>query len=427
MDYRVRVMPSGPNGLPEGYIVKSMTAGSVDLLTQPIRITAAMPMEIAVTFGIAAKPPWVRVRGRITGVDAMHAAPTSVVFQGPLSDGLSVPVLPDGTFEIPMVLPGTYQARLTPNVDPFPRTIVVQREDPASIEIPLRVPSFKVSGRTSEVAPPNKFLRATLFPEQPGSGNLPGSSPVAADGSFVFPAVQPGTYRATIAICESDVCGSTGGSVITVDKDIDGLLVTRDNPFPAPANRVPQGPAPVATNVVEGTITLENGVLMPRFRLRFTGNSVTRTVGVDAKSFTITLPPGDHRVAVADLPEGYEVRSIVDGTSDLRFWPLSVATTAVPQRVAITLRVKSPAPWVKVGGRVLGISGGTAVTVELTGKILADALKAPVGPDGSFAFPTVLPDTYTLRLLPLGNASGQTITVGAAGLAGVEIDAANHR
>ena len=227
MDYRVHVMPSGPNGLPEGYIVKSMIAGSVDLLTEPIRITAAIPTEIAVTLGIAAKPPWVRVRGRITGIDATHAAPASIALQGSLSDTLSVSVLPDGTFEFPMVLPGNYQGRLTPPADPFSRTIVVKREDPTTIEVPLQVPSFKVAGRTSEVAPANQFLRATLFPEPTGSGSFRGTTSVAADGSFIFPAVPPGTYRATIAFCESDACISAGGSVITVDKDIDGLLVSR--------------------------------------------------------------------------------------------------------------------------------------------------------------------------------------------------------
>jgi hypothetical protein len=183
-----------------------------------------------------------------------------------------------------------------------------------------------------------------------------------------------------------------------------------------------------------GTIILEKGVLMPRFRIKFTANSVTRSVSVDSQSFTIALPPGDHRVAVADLPEGYEIRSITDGTSDLRFWPLSVAQTvagtaasAIPQRIAMTLAVTTPAPWVKVGGRVIGTSGGPVTSVELTGKILVDPLKASIGADGSFVFPTVLPDTYVLRLLPGGNATGQSITVGGAGLNGIGIDANLHR
>ncbi len=433
MEYRVRAMPSGNSGLPEGYVIQSMMAGSVDLLTQPVKISAAMPTDIAIKLGVAAQPPWVRVQGKITGIDADHPAPGTIALQGQTPAPLSAPVLADGTFEFPMVLPGTYQARLTPATDQFSRSIVVQREDPTRVEIPLLIPSFKVSGRTNDVTPPNKFLRATLMPEPSGgSTNRPSSSAVAADGSFAFPAVQPGTYRAYIAICESDVCMSSGGTVITVDRNIENLSVSsasRDVPPPVNIAQIP--PTFVTTTAVGGTVIMENGALMPRFRLKFTVNSVTRSVSVDQRLFTAALPPGDHRVSIADLPAGFEVRSIADGTSDLQFWPLTMAPApagagAAPaaQRIRIVLGVTSPAPWVRVSGHIVGSATGKVTSVELTGKILVDTLKASVGPDGSFEFPMVLPDTYSLRLQPGGNAEGQTITVGAAGLSGLDIDGA---
>jgi len=62
-----------------------------------------------------------------------------------------------------------------------------------------------------------------------------------------------------------------------------------------------------------------------------------------------------------------------------------------------------------------------------TGKVLIDTLKVQVGTDGSFAFPAVLPDVYTLRLLPGGKPEGQMITVGFAGLEGLEISAPLQR
>jgi hypothetical protein len=90
--------------------------------------------------------------------------------------------------------------------------------------------------------------------------------------------------------------------------------------------------------------------------------------------------------------------------------------------MAITLGVAKPEPWVKVNGHVIGSSAIRGVTVKLTGAILADELTATSGSDGSFEFPNVLPDTYTLRLLPGGGTFTQTIVVGPSGLSGLEIN-----
>ena len=184
----------------------------------------------------------------------------------------------------------------------------------------------------------------------------------------------------------------------------------------------------IPADVVEGTVIIEGGAPLPRFRLQFVVGAVTRTAAVAGKTFTASLPRGDYRVAI-DLPAGYEVRSLTDGTSDLAFWPMSVAPPAsgsprigAAPRIAITLGVTKPEPWVKVNGRVVGASTTGGITVKLTGAILADQLTATSGSNGSFEFPKVLPDTYTLRLLPGGSTVTQTIVVGPSGLSGLEID-----
>jgi hypothetical protein len=79
------------------------------------------------------------------------------------------------------------------------------------------------------------------------------------------------------------------------------------------------------------------------FQLRFTSGAgaVTRTVEISGKSFTASLRPGDYRITVAELPLGYEVRSIKDGAFDLRVWPFPVtASSALPglaRRITVTL------------------------------------------------------------------------------------------
>jgi hypothetical protein len=435
-EYRVRVNP-----LPAGYIVKSITVGSLDVMNRPFKISAAEPTNLVITLGADETAPWVTLRGHVTGIAASPVQATSISIQGNgLAGPLQSTVNPDGSFEIPKVLPGTYQVRLTPAADAFNRTIVVDRANPRDIEIPMQIPALKVSGRTTDETQlkrtgellPDQSLRATLRPE-PGE-NLSGSisnSAVGADGSFTFPAVQAGRYVAYISICHSDVCTSTGGTHITVDRDLDGVFVPlKGDPIPT-ASQTFQTSTPA--DVVEGTVTIEGGAPLPRFRVRFVVGAVTRTAAVASKSFTASLPRGDYRVAI-DLPAGYEVRSLTDGTSDLGFWPMSVAPSpsgsprigAAP-RIAITLGVAKPEPWVKVNGRVVGSSAFRGVTVQLTGAILADELTTTSGSDGSFEFPKVLPDTYTLRLLPGGGTFTQTIVVGPSGLSGLEIHSSAFR
>ncbi|HET9943197.1 MAG TPA: hypothetical protein VFR05_07650 [Terriglobia bacterium] len=71
---------------------------------------------------------------------------------------------------------------------------------------------------------------------------------------------------------------------------------------------------------------------------------MTRTIVVSGSSFTAELPAGEYTVSIANLPEGYAVRSIIYGASDLLREPLRVAPTATaPQnmpRITVNLAVR---------------------------------------------------------------------------------------
>ncbi len=364
--YRVRPVPQGDLALPPGFSIKSMTAGGVDLLTQPLNIgTAAIP-EIQITLGVS-PAAWLKASGRVTGF-ARDSGITGIQLEGQSIAGyLTAAVNPDGTFSIPKILTGSYQVRLTPNSDSFFRSMTVGNRDLTNAEIPAQVSPHKVEGRIADIAElkqgvltPAQRLSMILWPE-PREAGRPTTTTVAADGSFVFPSVQPGGYRAAVSICESDVCGSTGGiSIVVADKDLTGLAVssnrtgqtTRPGAGATSAVNFVTGEGMMALAVsgipvgtgedgVKGTIVVEGGAALPQFRLRFTTGNVTRTLPINSNTFNIDLPQGQYTISVTNLPAGFEVRSITNG-ADLRSQPLIVGANGgkdVP-RVTVTLTSK---------------------------------------------------------------------------------------
>jgi hypothetical protein len=100
--------------------------------------------KVAISVGVSDPPPWVQVRGVFTSRDATTPLPKSVTI------GLATTsVDPDGIFEFPAVLPGTYNVQLTPPSDTFARNITVGKSGPALIEVPLILPSVRISGRVT--------------------------------------------------------------------------------------------------------------------------------------------------------------------------------------------------------------------------------------------------------------------------------------
>jgi hypothetical protein len=225
-----------PN-LPEGYHVQSITgisavSGSMDLLSQPLRVRATDQPKIAITIGVSDPPPWVRVRGVFTSRDAATPLPKS------LSIGsATTSVNPDGAFEFPAVLPGTYNARLTPSSDNFTRTITVGKSDPALIEVPLTLPSVRISGRVTgedQMKQQGRMKAEEFFvPLLSRSTGVPGNSLFAErspDGTFVFSKVQAGTYMLNLErTCKGCDYGGINTSnqvpIVVGDKDISGLEI----------------------------------------------------------------------------------------------------------------------------------------------------------------------------------------------------------
>ncbi len=117
--------------------------------------------------------------------------------------------------------------------------------------------------------------------------------------------------------------------------------------------------------------------------------------------FRVPLPPGEYRVgAPGRLPPGYTLRTITYGGVDLLQNPLKISSTETAE-LLISLAVAGPPPTVSVSGRVTGITPGQVLRISLrepSGGELSAPLETPVGPDGSFTFPKVLPGNYLVYL-----------------------------
>jgi hypothetical protein len=215
-------------GLPDGYVVKSITAGSENLLKDTLRVTAAGAPVVEIVLGVTSPVPWGKVTGRVTGMDAAPVKATTItVSSSPLSMPLTASVSPDGSFELPMALPGTYTAWLAPSMDEFPRTFVVGRSGSERVEVPMMMTTLSVKGRVTDlVATANAGSAETLTLILTENGQSL-TALVGADGAFAFSPVAPGRYNVSIQRCQPGICITTdlGSTVTVVDRDVTGLTI----------------------------------------------------------------------------------------------------------------------------------------------------------------------------------------------------------
>lgn len=221
--------------LPQGYTVQSITMGPRDLLSEKLKLNPTDQPQININLGVSDPPPWVRVQGRLVDVEGMRL-PSLITLFGETIGRAQAIVAADGTFEFPQILPGAYRATLTPD-DRFYRTVTVGKTNPV-LEVPLRIPSFKVSAtlngedelrRQGRLAPdcslwPNLIRDGLVGERYPTANTIRGP-----DGTFEFFPVQAGSYKLVLARGCGDVIGVDVGNAVpfvVADKDIIGLVIS---------------------------------------------------------------------------------------------------------------------------------------------------------------------------------------------------------
>jgi hypothetical protein len=200
-----------PRRVPNGYRVKSLTAGGVDLLSNSLRLSSAQPVaSITLTLQTAPAVPFagraVSQRGAsqpIRSIRMMESAEDEEPFKGTIQ--------PDGSFAFDKIAPGDYTAMvLVEGSQEFKVKITVPPEGrrDADIVIPeVRQLSAKlgVEGNVPASARPVVTLR---FIEVAGD-----VVPLVLDGSAgeapVKLNLREGQYRVTATIRESATGGST--------------------------------------------------------------------------------------------------------------------------------------------------------------------------------------------------------------------------
>lgn len=227
---------------------------------------------------------------------------------------------------------------------------------------------------------------------------------IAASGTFEFANIRPGRYQIVVGprVTMAPV------TVVVADKDLTDVRVV----------------VPLSKDVT-GNVTVDGAGPHPRFQVIFNRVDITGTnpiTIIGTATFNVALPMGQYKVTTNGLPAGYSVKSIMLGNVDALNQPITVAVAAAAAAIpvlSVALGVSSPPPWVKVSGRV---TGGTAANVSMVGPALLETLNTPVGADGAFEFPMVLPGTYTVRTVPpIVLAPPTPVTVGSTNVTNVEL------
>jgi TonB family protein len=210
------------SALPSGYQLKSITAGSLDLLTNPLKITGGIPVPpIVMTLKVDSPPPWVKVSGRVIGLNRGQGAGPRLTLSGvsfPLQEVPDTAINADGSFEFLRVLPGTYTARVTPTI-PVPSTTIVVPSGKDLSGVEIIIPALKeVTGRVvveglSQIVPRLTF---TLTPSDTLGrafplGNLSSAGIAQPDGTFKV-TLPEAEHRVTLTVPGYSVRSLTYGS-----------------------------------------------------------------------------------------------------------------------------------------------------------------------------------------------------------------------
>ena len=213
------------------------------------------------------------------------------------------------------------------------------------------------------------------------------SANVAADGTFEFRNVPPGSFQLTMPQSVVQISPIT---ITLADKDITDFQLVMP-----------------LTVSVSATVTVDGDGLVPRTQVVFTNtnaNAPARTVGSailpGPAVFQVTLATGEYRVEGAAIPPGYALKSITAGSSDLTKESLRVTAAGVAP-IRIVLAVPGPPPWVRMSGRIVGRAVPGNVMLNVQSPAVADFLIPILYLDGSFEIPRVLPGDYTVRAIGL--------------------------
>ena len=353
----------------------------------------------------------------ISGVNFVMARPASLTVAGHLSlpptmrvsdnwqvtlttqprgpgTAMQVKVGTDGAFAFERVLPGDY--RISTNIaGTASESVKVTDADLTNIVIPVVDcnSGVLVSGRL--IGTPATVVQSISLS---GSGSgCSARARVESDGSFSFNRVPEGRYQLQLSPMP---LGWEASSLTVGTTDLTGtqielphLIAIRGRAFAEDEislHETPMDPLPVRA------VLLQGGPI----------GEVNSTIQRDG-TFELLLPRGEYRISVPRVPEGYRVKSIASGSTDLQRSTLTVReTSSTTNEIRVTFAVdRVQETGVRLSGRLSFASTGAVpnsegvLLVPTTGR-RADIRESIIGTDGSFEFTNVPRGTYDLETIP---------------------------
>ena len=113
-------------GLPVGYAIESVRSRGTDV-TRGLTVGRDDLSGVEITLTAPRRLP--AIRGRVTGLAAGAAPPPSVELTGPIVGAITVPIRPDGSFDIPAVTAGRFTLRVPGMASVPPVDVVVYASD----------------------------------------------------------------------------------------------------------------------------------------------------------------------------------------------------------------------------------------------------------------------------------------------------------
>ncbi len=284
----------------------ALTVGANDVSNFAIRI--AEPKEISGRIIVQGNVPMPRAAFALAPVAGIPGS-GSTLPMSPQPDGSFTISLPQGERQIsvlPASIPPGYRlaAFSYGTTDLLKNSLRVAAGDAGELRVTLdasAVTPVNVRGRVVGLLT-TQGVRVVLM--SPILSSI--EAPVNTDGSFAFSKIIPGSYVARLSLS-----GLSAGSPVTVrNADVNDVVINYPREFVVSGHILVEGDANASPS-----ITLE---------ARDAGGRSTVAMMVNSGVILFTLKDGEYSVAPRNVPAGYQLKSIVYGTTDLLKAPLKI-------------------------------------------------------------------------------------------------------
>lgn len=381
-EYRVSL-----TGLPIGYTLETMIAGSVNLLENPLKISAGeTPPQIVITLKASSPSPWVNVKGHVIDRRGPGSVMPRDVLLGGAAERLKAEVDGDGAFEFPRVLPGRYtlkaqdRSELDAFEDPFQTMLIdVGNKNLDGVEFVLPATRRIITRLIVEDGPivPRGFQ--FFVTDSSGRQRTPGGWGPWPDGT-IYLWLPDGEYRLTVKPPDEYALRSlTAGSTnlltdplkisASTSKDLEIQLTLRFTKSAKLSGRLKthrlgdEAAAPYKINVWRAGAMLEWHSIL------------TNADG----TFQTKVMPGVYHLSVQ--------RKLPDGTAPIGLPHLSTLAVPAGDKDVSGIEINMPR-WKEVRGRLM-LQDDAPPLVHLTLKLTGDSVSTYItlapGPDGNFS------------------------------------------